>query len=739
MKQVININFQGRVVPIEQTAYETLKQYISSLNNFFENEDGKEEIVNDIENRIAELFQQKLKDGSSCITDADVEAIKRSIGTPEDFGAEEGTQASSANNTNTNNTFTDSGTTANEPKKLYRNENEKILGGVCSGLAGYFGIDTVVVRLIFVILFFGGFGFSLIAYIVLWAIVPSTASLQIGSPRRRLFRDVDDKYLGGVCSGIAHYFGMKPWIPRLIFLLPVLFFSAKWTFGGWHDINMGLNFTPILIYIIMWLLIPEAKSTSEKLEMKGEKVDLETIKNNWVGEMKNASQRVQQMGSQFAETVSTGARNVTSEAGGAYNRNKNSLGNIISLLVKIVVYFFLGVVFITLLALLFGLAIAAFGLFPLKDFVLTGGQQNLYAWGTLLFFIIVPIVGLITWIVRRITKQRGGSIYMRSTFIMLWILGWVCAIFLLASVGRDFKRQSNMQTETVALSNPGVNKLLVTNRNTNEFTPSTRRFFKLEPYNWVDDDTALVPNVTINIFKALNDSFSVSTVKVANGRTRQFADTAASMIRYNVVQKDSVLLIDKGIAINKTDKFRNQHVIINIFVPVGKQIRIDRNIDNWNVNIDGWEINNHEYSFENENAMQGWRYNVDYIMKNDGLYTLDGTPASKFSGYWDDNNDEEDQDGGNIRIRRNGNSIRIENGGNTENKVGEEALRVLDSMRKEIKDVELNRKDSLQKEKEKIDQELKKYNTGSPTAENDFTAKYFPSVIAGYSPIIGFN
>ena len=89
MKKVININFQGRVIPIEETAYDILKQYVESLRRFFANEEGRDEIINDIEGRIAELFSETLKKGSTCITDDDVNTIIASMGRPEDFDAEE--------------------------------------------------------------------------------------------------------------------------------------------------------------------------------------------------------------------------------------------------------------------------------------------------------------------------------------------------------------------------------------------------------------------------------------------------------------------------------------------------------------------------------------------------------------------------------------------------------------------------------------------------------------------------
>ena len=89
MKKVININFQGRVIPIEEIAYESLKQYVDSLRRYFANEEGRDEIINDIEGRIAELFSERLKKGITCITEADVEAVISSMGRPEDFEAQD--------------------------------------------------------------------------------------------------------------------------------------------------------------------------------------------------------------------------------------------------------------------------------------------------------------------------------------------------------------------------------------------------------------------------------------------------------------------------------------------------------------------------------------------------------------------------------------------------------------------------------------------------------------------------
>ncbi len=207
MKKVININFQGRVVPIEETAYDILKQYTESLNKFFATEEGKEEIINDIEGRIAELFAETLKKGSTCICDDDVNRIIDSMGRPEDFETEE-PHYKEANRTSTNDTYTN----YNAPRgRLYRDENDKIIGGVCGGLANYLRVDASVVRIVFAILSFGaGTGFFI--YLLLWVFLPSR-NLKTNLTKR-LYRNPDEKVIGGVSSGLAAYFNIAVWIPR---------------------------------------------------------------------------------------------------------------------------------------------------------------------------------------------------------------------------------------------------------------------------------------------------------------------------------------------------------------------------------------------------------------------------------------------------------------------------------------------------------------------------------------------
>src|SRR4029453_18622618 len=89
MKKIININLSGRVIPIEDSAYEKLQAYIESLRRYFMKEEGRDEIINDIESRIAELMNEKIRKGADAVTDEDINEIISSMGRPEDFEAEE--------------------------------------------------------------------------------------------------------------------------------------------------------------------------------------------------------------------------------------------------------------------------------------------------------------------------------------------------------------------------------------------------------------------------------------------------------------------------------------------------------------------------------------------------------------------------------------------------------------------------------------------------------------------------
>lgn len=161
MEKTIQINLGGLLFNIEEEAYNKLDEYLESIKKHYRNSGG-EEILSDIESSIAEKFSDKTKN-SRIITLSDVEEVIKVMGRVEDFEDEVKEENKK-----------DEGSKKDElsaPKKLYRNPNDVIIAGVCSGIAAYFNIDAVFVRLVFIILLFAN-GIGLLAYVILWLIVP---------------------------------------------------------------------------------------------------------------------------------------------------------------------------------------------------------------------------------------------------------------------------------------------------------------------------------------------------------------------------------------------------------------------------------------------------------------------------------------------------------------------------------------------------------------------------------------
>ena len=631
MKKVININFQGRIIPIEEAAHEILKQYVESLSKFFANEEGKEEIINDIEGRIAELFAETLKKGSTCICEDDVNKIIASMGRPEDFEAEEinvKEQLGANKNEQQNNNTSERGT--HVKTKMFRDENNKFLGGVCSGIANYFGTDITIIRILAVIFF----GATFLPYLILWVVIPSSSSNVIGSVRKRLFRDPDEKIIAGVCSGLSQYFGVNVWIPRLLFVIPFLSLAFNFNRHNFFDYGDFFSFSvspgTIVFYVILWMVLPEALTTADKLEMKGEKIDLNSIKNTIQNDMEGFGKRAQQWGedvskkaNEFGATASQKSQQFSQEVNTTFKKSRGTLGDIIVLIFKIFAYTIIGICLIAVLIGLFAAGIALTGLLPAKGYIINDGWQNIFAWGTLLLFIWLPIISALTFIIRRLTKAKRNSNAIRYTFGGLWTVGWVCLFMLIATLFNSIKYKNNPIEETIALTNPQVNSLTVSTKAFDKYY--NHSWLNIEPFANIDDDTAYVKNYSIRIVKSNTDSFKVVMVKLANGSSKNDANLKAEKIELKVLQQDSSLKIDKGIAINKTDKFRNQHVIITIAVPVGKRIKVNSE-SYWNHNSRmtiGYNNYNDWDDFGNNYSSDEKSYNydsdVEYIMTANGL------------------------------------------------------------------------------------------------------------------------
>ena len=618
MKKVININFQGRILPIEEMAYENLKNYIESLSAYFEKEEGKDEIINDIECRVAELCEDRLKKGAVCITEDDINLIIESIGRPADFEAQDGFEAqSSSGNSNYSSSQNEGQNNWDNirPKRLYRDEQNKVLGGVCSGIANYFGLEPLLVRILWIFLI----GVNILGYLILWIAVPSSSVKEIGGVKKRLFRDIENKVIGGVCAGLSKYFGIKVWIIRILFLIPfirlVFNFREIHLFQFWDAPDfpnfLDITFSPgsVFIYIVLWLVLPEAKTSADKLEMVGEKVDLNSIKNTIQNDMEGFSKRAQGWGSDLKNKYQTDHASNTKNGASTHPPEKRKgivyyIGRIITISIKAFVYFILGIIGISLLAALFGIGVAATAVMPLRKFLLEDGAQIWSVYGALLFFVWVPIIGIVTAVVRKLAGYKKANVWVRSSFVALWVVGWVLLFYFGSSLGHSFSKHNVPEEQTVALANPAVDYLEVTASPKMKYYED--RWFQISPFDaFSDEDTVFVRNLRIRIVQSKTDSFQVKVVKLSNGKTIQNANELASKINFDLTQQDSLVFLDRGIAINKKDKFRNQHIIMTIAVPLGKRIKItNKGWSQTNVRINGRGM--HTETFDRISSDDDW-------------------------------------------------------------------------------------------------------------------------------------
>ena len=166
MKRAIKINLGGQVFHIDEDAYEKLKIYLDTISSHFSDVQESREIIDDIENRIAELLNEKLSDSSRVVTIKDVNEIIEIMGKPEEIVDEEGTGEKRQRHSYEN----------RRSRRLYRDPDNAVIGGVAAGLSAYFNVDLLLIRILFVVLILAGAGFPLILYLVLWIAVPKAVT-----------------------------------------------------------------------------------------------------------------------------------------------------------------------------------------------------------------------------------------------------------------------------------------------------------------------------------------------------------------------------------------------------------------------------------------------------------------------------------------------------------------------------------------------------------------------------------
>ncbi|WP_162052763.1 PspC domain-containing protein [Pontibacter pamirensis] len=562
MKKNISINLQGIIFHIEEDGYEQLSRYLASIRTYFSNYEGHEEIVADIEARIAEIFSARLSPGKQVISQEDVEYLIGRMGSVTDFEVldpiEEGIPQPQQDLTvyegaydgsyeGATGTHSASGAYTAGPKKLFRDVNRKVIAGVSAGLANYLNADPLWVRLFFVLLVLLGIvsaGISaatgIILYVVLWIAMPENDQLP-ETTARKLFRDPEDKKLAGVASGIAKYFGIDTAVVRVLFI--ALIFA-----GGFG----------IIAYIVLWVAMPEAVTLSERLQMQGDPVTLagieKTLKDNLNMKDSNGEE------SQLAKVILMPFRLISQ----LFNWLGKALGPIFAFLITLIrigAGIILLVVSIGLTIALFSTFFVSLGLvddpqliFP-GDFpasVFLGGFPRL---GLVAGFFVglIPLLLLIILSVSLLVKRTFLRPFVGWSLFAVWLVSLFTMIATIAMHSTNFRRTGEVITsKTIPVANFGTLTLDAYDTNTN--------------YDKVYIDVRAHNSENVEIIQRAE----------AKGRTEEEAKQNASMITYRVVQQDSVLRFDNRYEFKEKAAYRDQELSVTVMLPQNKPLRLTR-------------------------------------------------------------------------------------------------------------------------------------------------------------------
>ena len=242
MNKTFTINIGYSIFNIEDGAYEVLNRYLNSIKTYFSKIDNDSEIIKDFELRIAENFSSKISSSKQCINLDDVKEMIEIMGSLDDFKEIY------------NDMEKDSSKEEKKSNKLFRDSSNRIIAGVCSGIAEYFKIDPIIIRIIFFI----AVPLNLILYVILWIGIPSKDFDP--NLRKILFRDKENGIFGGVAKGLSNYLKLDVNIIRVVFVVSLFFGGA------------GLMF-----YLLLWFFTKEAKTIGQKMNMSGFNVNLSNL------------------------------------------------------------------------------------------------------------------------------------------------------------------------------------------------------------------------------------------------------------------------------------------------------------------------------------------------------------------------------------------------------------------------------------------------------------------------------
>lgn len=485
MNKTVTINLGGIVFHIDEDAYQKLSRYFDAIKRSLNNSSGQDEIIKDIEMRISELLSEKLVSDKHVIGLKEIDEVIAVMGQPEDYIIEDDSKNESAYQA------------YKKSKKLYRDKDKGMIGGVAAGLSHYLGIDVVWIRVL-LLLFFFGFG------------------------------------------------------------------------------------TGILAYIILWIATPEAITTTEKLEMTGEPVTISSIEKKVREEFDSVSEKFKNVDyDKYGNQIKTGAE-----------RFGNTLSEIITTIFKVFAKFLGVILIISGFTILFFLFVGIFTLgtgffieFPWQEFVNAGNFTDypIWAFGLLMFFAVGVPFFFMTLLGFRLLSPNMKSIGSIAKYTLLAL--WIIAIAILISIGIQQASEVAYEGKTVqkeTLNLTPTDTLEVKFRY-NEYY--TKDIDDNDNFRFVQDagNNQLIysNNISFEILKTDEKLAFIQIERTARGKSFQEAKKRAEKIQFGYKLEGNQLILDNYLLSSVAEKFRDQEVIIYIYLPEATVFKVDESAQHY--------------------------------------------------------------------------------------------------------------------------------------------------------------
>lgn len=397
MKKTLTANISGKVFNIEEDAFSVLSKYLESISLYFKNYDDKDEILVDFEQRISENLLSILSNQSDVVQNSHIHKIIEIMGKPQDFDIDYSEDFAQV-----------------KKFKLKRNNNDRIIAGVASGLAEYFKIDPLITRILLAsLIFVGGFGFFF--YIVCWIAMPKS-SMNESSNRKKFYRDSDEKIIAGVCQGIANYLSVEVLFIRIIFIAMIFI-------GGWG----------FIFYLILWLLSKSAKTIKQKMDMSGYKLDLDNVKKYYDDSVKKNNGQKNKSSFLFFPFKLVGQ---------FFDKLLPFLGQIPKIILMIILFYLVSSAAIVLVV----FTVIYFGLYVSNDELLSMIQLLLVELKpisvTMIYVELIIFITLLSFgIIKLLTQRSINKVLVISTAIILFLV----SVFNVITLGVNQKLVNNVE------------------------------------------------------------------------------------------------------------------------------------------------------------------------------------------------------------------------------------------------------------------------------------------------------